>query len=386
MLAYEAVYYPFNYVLPSGLLFTFCGRTGFILEPSTNLWLQSVPKLRGYASTQFPFTGSSVMLGLYPDRGYQVEIMLFGGQKESTTHDLSTVANRAANRIKLFYDASIRNYTFAGWDDEQMGMGRVMPDSVLLPNGRVIVLNGANTGLAGDSSSGGDSRANFPVLFAEEYNPDAPRGQRFRRMAFSLIARMYHSTACLTTNGTVIIAGCDRCYRFMVTDGWDYVPSPTSKAEYRVEIFSPTYFFQDNVKPAIVDTQSGFMDYDGTFSVTFAFPSVVGGGPGGAPFDVAGRGGALQPGGGRPAGRGNGGVSSLRVTSAVLVAPCSCTHSFNTHQRLVGLRIVSNSASDGSLVVRGPPDINVAPPGMYMLFLLNGNVYSRASWVTLRRP
>ena len=34
------VYYPFNYVLPSGLLFTFCGRSGFILDYTNNTWMQ----------------------------------------------------------------------------------------------------------------------------------------------------------------------------------------------------------------------------------------------------------------------------------------------------------------------------------------------------------
>ena len=44
------------------------------------------------------------------------------------------------------------------------------------------------------------------------------------------------------------------------------------------------------------------------------------------------------------------------------------------------------SADDGVLTVRGPPSINIAPPGMYMLFLLNGDYYSAAKWVTLLRP
>ena len=33
-------------------------------------------------------------------------------------------------------------------------------------------------------------------------------------------------------------------------------------------------------------------------------------------------------------------------------------------QRLVGLEIVSDDAAKGLLVVRGPPDITIAPPGM----------------------
>ncbi|PNH03962.1 Galactose oxidase, partial [Tetrabaena socialis] len=346
----EQVYYPFNYVLPSGLVFTFCGRSGFILDSTTNDWQQEVPRLRGYASTQFPFTGTSLMLGLYPERGYQVEIMLFGGQKESTTRNLTTIANRGANRLKLSYDPATRRYTFDGWALENMAIGRVMPDSVLLPNGKVVVLSGANTGLAGDSASGGESRANYPILFAELYDPEAAQGSRFSRLGITRIARMYHSTACLTTNGTIIVAGCDRCYRFVVADGWDFDPSST-KAEYRVEIFSPPYVFMEELRPTITFAQSDTMLYDGLFTLSYTFPT-----PG------------------------------LHLTSVVLMAPCSCTHSFNTHQRLLGLVIELDSPDEGIIKVRGPPNINLAPPGMYMIFLVSGNAYSTAVWVKLLRP
>ena len=72
-------------------------------------------------------------------------MVLFGGQKEAANKDLSLIANRGVNRIKLTYDAPNQNYTFTeGWAYENMVMGRVMPDSVLLPNGKVVILNGAN--------------------------------------------------------------------------------------------------------------------------------------------------------------------------------------------------------------------------------------------------
>lgn len=45
------------------------------------------------------------------------------------------------------------------------------------------------------------------------------QGSRFRRLAETLIARMYHSTAALTIDGTILVAGCDRCYRFEVGGG-----------------------------------------------------------------------------------------------------------------------------------------------------------------------
>lgn len=57
----------------------------------------------------------------------------------------------------------------------------------------------------------------------------------------------------------------------------------------------------------------------------------------------------------------------------------------------VGLEIVSVEAdpsdpTTGVVTVMGPPDIYIAQPGMHMLFLLNGDVYSRAAWVSLERP
>ena len=56
-------------------------------------------------------------------------------------------ANRGANRLKLYWDPAISNYTFDGWAEEMMTISRVMPDSVLLPNGQVVVLNGAQVRL-----------------------------------------------------------------------------------------------------------------------------------------------------------------------------------------------------------------------------------------------
>lgn len=66
------IYYPFNYVLPAGYMFTFCGRSGYVFDWRNNSWFTDVPRLRGYATTQFPFTGTSVLLGLYPENKYQV--------------------------------------------------------------------------------------------------------------------------------------------------------------------------------------------------------------------------------------------------------------------------------------------------------------------------
>jgi hypothetical protein len=56
------------------------------------------------------------------------------------------------------------------------------------------------------------------------------------------------------------------------------------------------------------------------------------------------------------------------ITSAVLMRAGAVTHAFDMDQRLVGM---SFTAGNGVLTVTAPPNGNVAPPGYYMLFLLN---------------
>ena len=51
-------------------------------------------------------------------------------------------------------------------------------------------------------------------------------------------------------------------------------------------------------------------------------------------------------------------------------------------QRLVPLAIVAEHPGHG-YTVQSPPSANVAPPGWYMLFLLNDGVPSVARWVRL---
>lgn len=63
------------------------------------------------------------------------------------------------------------------------------------------------------------------------------------------------------------------------------------------------------------------------------------------------------------------------------MAPSATTHSTNMHQRGVGLRILAVDDSIGLLTLEGPPNRNIALPGQYMLFLLNGRSYSSALWV-----
>jgi hypothetical protein len=58
------------------------------------------------------------------------------------------------------------------------------------------------------------------------------------------------------------------------------------------------------------------------------------------------------------------------IASVILMRPGSPTHAFDQDQRMVGM---SFTAGTGVLNVTAPANGNIAPPGYYMLFLINGS-------------
>lgn len=68
------------------------------------------------------------------------------------------------------------------------------------------------------------------------------------------------------------------------------------------------------------------------------------------------------------------------IDSVVLLRPCSMTHHTDAGQRYIKLPIVSQNAT--AVTAQGPADGNIAPPGHYMLFILNADaVPSEAAFV-----
>ena len=67
------------------------------------------------------------------------------------------------------------------------------------------------------------------------------------------------------------------------------------------------------------------------------------------------------------------------IQSVSLIRTPSVTHAFDENQRFIPLSYTTGS---GSLSVTAPAQANSAPPGYYMLFILNATgVPSVASWV-----
>lgn len=75
----------------------------------------------------------------------------------------------------------------------------------------------------------------------------------------------------------------------------------------------------------------------------------------------------------------------MQRSSPIYVAALSAgavTHGYNMSQR--GIELVIAGVGAGTLDVEGPPQPNLAPPGWYLLFILNSTrVPSLGRWVRL---
>ncbi|KAF5342869.1 hypothetical protein D9758_016096 [Tetrapyrgos nigripes] len=106
-------------------------------------------------------------------------------------------------------------------------------------------------------SSNADNPAFSPVL----YDPNAAPGKRFSATGISSnIARIYHSTATLTPNGDILVAG---------SNPNDDVQTRKYATEYRFEYFSPPYMSQP--RPSYTGLPAT-VAYGSTFKLSVQLP------------------------------------------------------------------------------------------------------------------
>jgi len=64
----------------------------------------------------------------------------------------------------------------------------------------------------------------------------------------------------------------------------------------------------------------------------------------------------------------------------ILIRPGAVTHGFNQSQRFVGCTVTG--AAGNTVTADAPPDGTVAPPGFYLLFIVDGSrVPSVGRWI-----
>lgn len=309
---------------PNGLLAVLGESFLRLYNPTTNKILNEKIDVGGFRTwwTQ----GSSVLLPIDIDvNGNPPEalrMMVFGGGTTgkgacSDAPDCGDNANTAAWDQAEVYRYTIANQTLAFESSMELKRPRLMGDSILLPDGKIVLLGGARKGYTNDN--------NERITMVEQIDPVA--GTSTDLIALGVPDRGYHATALLLPSGGVFVAGGTKGWKGSLTE---YGPLTES---FAVEVLKPAYMLT-GLRPTIT----------------------------GAPN-------VLRP------------KWGIEVTASsrhpldpvvVLVRNGSRTHSLDTDQRLVRLQATLTTLPNGDtrLTAKLPADSALIPPGGYMLFVL----------------
>ncbi|CAE6401549.1 unnamed protein product [Rhizoctonia solani] len=258
--------FPHVYALPSKRLFVAANNQAMLLDWENNVETR-LPNFPNGQRVVYPMNAAGVLLPLTPANNYTPEVLICGGSHLSDTlkgeeidahHDY---ASAQCSRMVL-NNAGIAT----GWQIEYMPEPRIMSEGVLLPNGKVVIINGGRTGTAGYGNSKyriGDSNADNPTFTPLLYDPSLPVGQRFTQlnMPTSSIGRLYHSVASLLPSGAILIGGSNP------NDAVETRPWPS---EYRVEYLNPSYMFAE--RPTYTGLPA-MVNYGATFTISVSIPS-----------------------------------------------------------------------------------------------------------------
>ena len=241
--------FPAAFSISNGYVFVAANNDAMLYHWQSN-YERRLPPIPNGIRVTYPLSGTVLLLPLSPETDYTPEILVCGGSAIDDTRpswEISSQepASAQCSRIALTEEGIAR-----GWEVEYMPQARVMPDAVLLPTGQVVIVNGAESGIAGYGnvqSQVGCSNADRPTLTPLLYDPRVLVGHRFSSegMPTSEIPRMYHSVATLTPNGDIMVAGSNpNLDRSVMAFG----------TEYRVEWLRPPYMSQE--RPVILGVNS----------------------------------------------------------------------------------------------------------------------------------
>lgn len=236
-----------------------------------------------------------------------------------------------------------------------MNFGRINGHCVLLPDATVLICGGHDNykwqNRAGTSIPGAASGTN-PSLFAEIYTPGGgfhtvPVAERGDAGRFMGAPRMYHSVAVLLPDGRVWVAGGAD------PNGTEPVPPyPAGWNDRRIgpgqplntknyEFFEPPYM-HNGPRPVLTDVQR-----NGTSTRRIEY---------GQEFNV------LTP-------------QAASIARVAIMRPGAPTHHTDSEQRYVELSFTA--AGSGQIKVTAVSDPKIAPPGYYMLWIIDNNTPPR---------
>ncbi|WP_159444541.1 jacalin-like lectin [Paraburkholderia ribeironis] len=241
----------------------------------------------------FAFHGNTVMY----DTG---KVLKEGGSPQN----VNAPSSSAAYVIDLNTGVNVRKIN-------PMNFTRSYHNSVVLPNGQVVIIGGMTVG--------GQFTDSNAVMQPEIFDPVT---ETFTLMPAMAVPRDYHSVAVLLADGRVLAAGGGLCGAGCAANHPD------------LQILTPNYLLNSDgtpaVRPAITSAPS-YASYGSVINVT----------------------------------------TDSTVTAFSLVRVASTTHTVNNDQRRLSLTFSSSGANSYQLNV--PSNPGWAVPGVYMLFGMNSN-------------
>jgi Domain of unknown function (DUF1929) len=200
---------------------------------------------------------------------------------------------------------------------DSMENGRRQHNLTVLADGTVLATGGNSSGEPLVDMNAG-------VYAAELWDPDTGQWQTLDSMQ---VTRQYHSSALLLPDGRVLSAGGGIC-------------GDCNRAGYlakNAEVFTPPYLFKDDGSGELaprpqITSAPGVVNYDEPMTVETP--------------------------------------SAGSISKVAMMRLGAVTHSVNMEQRYVPLEF---SGSGGSVVAQTPLNENIAPPGVYMLFVIDAS-------------
>jgi hypothetical protein len=358
--------YAHAFLLPSGRVFVQANISTIVWDHEQNKETP-LPDMPGGIARVYPASGAVAMLPLTPENNYTPTILFCGGTflpDEAWGNFAHPAVNTweypASNDCQRITPEPTDGSTPAYEKDDNMLEGRTMGQFIILPDGTYLVVNGALNGTAGYADATGQtaslaqmpwgmSLASGPVLTPAIYNPNMPKGQRWSNagLGASEIPRMYHSSALLLPDASVLIAGSN--------PNIDYNITRPFKTEYRAEKFYPPYWSAVRPQPKGLPDK---LSYGGpSFDVT---------------VDSKGFSGDAN--------------DAAKNTTVVLVRPGFTTHAMNMGQRFVQLNSTYSVADDGTItlhVSQAPPNPNIITPGPLLMFVVVNGIPSIGKHIIL---
>jgi len=345
--------YAHAYLMPSGKIMLQANL-------STTLWDHvnnqetPLPNMPTNVVRVYPASGATAMLPLTPANNYNPTILFCGGASLTDEQWGDYVAPNA-NPWEIPASKDCQRLTPEPQDgssaayqqDDDMLEGRTMGQFIALPTGKLLVINGGAMGTAAYAGNGthttaakdmpfGVSLSTDPVFKPAIYDPAAPAGKRWSNDGFSssTIPRLYHSTAILLPDASVLIAGSN--------PNPDVDKNAFYPTEYRAEVFYPSYF-SATVRP---DPQG--------IPTTLSY--------GGNPFDIT-----------IPSTSYSGSANKAAdKTTVTILRSGFTTHALNMGQRIMQLNNTYTVNKDGTItlhVSQLPPNPNLFQPGPALFFV-----------------